>query len=52
MGTSGTTVFCYSADVERTGEKIGCMDIDHIVGGYVGEIERGYNHGMVINNVW
>lgn len=40
MGASGTEVFRYSADIERTGGKIGCKDIDHIVDGYMGEIER------------
>lgn len=40
MGASGTEVFRCLADIKRTGGKIGCKDIDHIVGGYAGEIER------------
>ena len=40
MGIGGTTIFRCLADIERTGGKIGCKDIDHIVDGYMGEIER------------
>lgn len=39
MGASGTEVFRYSADIERTGGKIGCKETDNVAG-YICEIER------------